>query len=239
MGRKPKEKTEKKLSFETEFQTKGELSVCGIYKIVSKVHPEKLYIGSAINIYNRKYHHLYSLRKNDHENPRLQNHFNKYGKSDLVFSVLLICAKEDLLVHEQYFIDLYKPYFNICLVAGSALGRTQSDGCKQKVSNANRGRKHTEESRLNMSNAQRGRVFPPEHRLKISMALKGRPKSERARENMSKAAMGRIVSEETRHKKSIATRGRPHSEEHNHKVSVAITKWWAEKKSNNGEKKES
>jgi group I intron endonuclease len=97
--------------------------ICGIYKIESKIKPERYYIGSAIDINVRWKVHLNSLKKNTHHNRKLQNHYNKYGKSDLQFSVLVECDKEDLLKTEQSFLDSKKPYFNICVVAGSQLNR--------------------------------------------------------------------------------------------------------------------
>ena len=207
----------------------------GIYQIQSIIHPEREYIGSAVNVRKRRHHHWYSLRKNIHENQRLQNHFNKYGEDDFLFSVLLECSKESLITNEQHFINLNKPYFNICLVAGSSLGCIQSDECKRKVSIANKGRKHTEESKRNMGDAGKGRVFSQEHRQNISKGLKGKPKSEKAKESMSRAAMGRTMSEESSRKKSVATKGKPHSEEHNYKGSLAITEWWHKKKKQNCE----
>ena len=82
--------------------------VSGIYKIQSLSHPERCYIGSAVNIDKRKKEHLNNLRKNKHANKKLQSHFNKYGETDLSFSLLLGCGKEDLIKNEQYFIDSYR-----------------------------------------------------------------------------------------------------------------------------------
>src|ERR1035437_7496791 len=96
----------------------------GIYEIKSIIKPERFYIGSAENIYKRWWYHTYRLGRNEHENSKLQNHYNKYGKNDLIFSVILSCEKSDLLSTEQFFLDSYKPYFNICTKAGSGAGHT-------------------------------------------------------------------------------------------------------------------
>jgi len=96
--------------------------ISAIYKIQSLIKPERVYIGSAINIGNRWNIHLFKLRRKEHHSLKLQNHFNKYGEADLQFSILLGCDKEDLIKTEQYFIDSYKPWFNICQFAGSPLG---------------------------------------------------------------------------------------------------------------------
>ncbi len=73
------------------------MKLSGIYQIQSKIKPERCYIGSAIHISNRWTKHLSELRLNRHHSRKLQLHYNKYGESDLQFSVLLGCEKEDLL----------------------------------------------------------------------------------------------------------------------------------------------
>ena len=94
----------------------------GIYKIESRVHPERCYIGSAVNIGKRWQNHIGDMERGCHPNNRLQNHYNKYGKEDFVFYILITCVKETLIKQEQDFIDFYNPYFNICKKAGSQLG---------------------------------------------------------------------------------------------------------------------
>jgi GIY-YIG catalytic domain. len=64
------------------------MNTSGIYKIESKLKPERIYIGSAINIGQRWRVHLSDLRKQKHHSKKLQNHYNKYGEVDLSFSIL-------------------------------------------------------------------------------------------------------------------------------------------------------
>ena len=71
----------------------------GIYAIVN-INNDKFYIGSSKDIIERWSNHLYHLEKNKHHSSILQNHYNKYGESDLVFSILLGCDKENLIEHE-------------------------------------------------------------------------------------------------------------------------------------------
>jgi group I intron endonuclease len=115
----------------------------GIYKIQSLKDAGKCYIGSSVNIYSRWNRHLRNLRSNKHNNPKLQNHFNKYGESDLQFSILLGCEKEDLIKHEQYFIDSYNPLLNCSPTAGNCLGVKHSEEFKRKVSENSKGNKNT------------------------------------------------------------------------------------------------
>jgi group I intron endonuclease len=97
----------------------------GIYKIVSKVHPDRIYVGSAIKFNVRFNEHRCLLKKDRHHSPKLQCHFNKYGMDDFVFEVIEsfeFISKEHLLLREQYYIDLFKPWFNINLKAESRMG---------------------------------------------------------------------------------------------------------------------
>jgi len=105
----------------------------GIYKIQSIIKPNKVYIGSSIIIHRRWWTHLRQLKSSNHPNIKLQRHFNKYGETDLQFSILLECDKEKLIIKEQCFLNVYQPYFNICKKAYSCLGRQMSEETKQKM----------------------------------------------------------------------------------------------------------
>jgi len=129
----------------------------GVYKIQSKIKPDRVYIGSAVDIKQRWCVHLSRLKNNKHHSIKLQRHYNKYGKDDLLFLVLILCEKKCLIPIngeipiEQYFMDVYKPYFNVCPKAGSSLG------CKQPLSH-----------RLSVSKRFLGVPFTQEHKDKLS-----------------------------------------------------------------------
>ena len=146
----------------------------GIYKIQSKSKPERIYIGSAANLHRRKLRHFNYLRKNKHHSRLMQRHFNKYGEDDLVFSVLLLCEKEDLIKSEQFYIDSYKTYFNTFMEAGTMnrLGIKHSEETKRKI--ALNTKSNTPEARLRMSLQRKGKKLSEEHKQK----LRGIPKSE-------------------------------------------------------------
>lgn len=196
------------------------MKIVGIYKIESKLKPERIYIGSTVNISHRWNLHLSRLRRNKHGNPKLQNHFNKYGESDLQFSILLGCEKEGLLNIEQYFIDSYKPYFNIALFAGSVnLGRKMSDESKRKISNSlkgkpahNKGISPSIETRLKISNSLKGRIKSDEERKHISESQRGlklgKKLSEEHKIKIGKAGKGRINTKETKQKMSESAKKR-------------------------------
>ena len=107
----------------------------GIYKIQSITKPERCYIGSAVNIASRWRKHLCNLRLNKNEpNKKIQNHYNKYGKNDLIFSILIGCDKSDLITTEQFFIDAEKPWFNVRTKAESNFGVKASEETRNKLS---------------------------------------------------------------------------------------------------------
>jgi group I intron endonuclease len=145
----------------------------GLYQIQSKIKPERIYIGSAVSIGNRWCCHLHGLRRNKHSNNKLQNHYNKYGESDLQFSVLLSCDKKDLIKTEQFFIDSLNPWFNICQKANSHLGIKMSEEAKRKMSLAKIGIKLSDEHRKKISAKGKNRKHSDETKRKLSELHKG------------------------------------------------------------------
>jgi len=123
-----------------------------IYKIESKLKPERCYIGSAVDVQQRWRCHLHLLRKNKHDNNKLQNHYNKYGELDLVFIIIEPCFPQFLIIREQFYIDTLKPWFNIAKIAGSQLGFKHSEetirnNSLAKIGNKNMlGKHHSKES---------------------------------------------------------------------------------------------
>jgi group I intron endonuclease len=193
------------------------MKISGVYQIQSKIKPERIYIGSSVCIGNRWNLHLSRLRRNKHDNIKLQNHFNKYGEADLIFSILLGCEKEDLIKTEQYFIDSYKPHFNIALIAKCPmLGRKTSEETKRKISESNKGCKPW----------NKGISPSVEIRNKISKALTGRVKSIEERKNISKGQLGIKKPKTEEQKKRISARqlGRKHSQVTKDKMSESAKK---------------
>lgn len=165
-------------------------SVSGVYQIQSKIKPERIYIGSSVNIQNRQRQHLQYLNKNNHDNNKLQNHFNKYGNNDLQFSLLLECDKEVLIHAEQAFLDYYKPYFNICKVAGSILGFKWTKKSCENVS----------KSRKGCIPYMKGKHHSKETKLKLRIINLGKKHSEETKQKIRKGNLHKIISEETKQK---------------------------------------
>lgn len=103
----------------------------GIYQIIN-IKTNKIYIGSTFDFNKRKREHFYKLENNIHHCIHLQNSYNKHGKNNFKFEVLVTCSKEYLLKLEQWFISNLKPSFNILKTAGSSLGFKHSEKTKLK-----------------------------------------------------------------------------------------------------------
>ena len=86
----------------------------GIYCIVNTDNQKK-YVGSSKNIYQRLQKHRVYLRKNMHENKKLQNSWNKHGEDSFQYFILEFCPEEQLLAREQFYIDTLKPWYNLVL----------------------------------------------------------------------------------------------------------------------------
>lgn len=109
----------------------------GIYQIRNLVNG-KIYIGSSINFKDRWYHHDNRLKSDKHHSVHLQNSWNKYGKDNFIFEILeLVENKNKLILREQYYLDLIKPWdieigYNINKNARTRLGTKHTEESKEK-----------------------------------------------------------------------------------------------------------
>jgi len=202
------------------------MKISGIYKIQSKIKPERFYIGSAIDIKSRWVRHKYDLNHQKHGNKKLQRHFNKYGESDLIFIIIELCFSEFLIIREQFYIGTLKPYFNICKIAGSKLGMKHSNSAIMKIKEARsrqvspmKGRHQSEKAKALLREARKKQISP---------WPKGSKHSEETKKRFSEWQIGKKISNETKQKMSIAGKGKPSklkgrklSEEQKHKISIA------------------
>jgi group I intron endonuclease len=201
------------------------MKISGIYQIQSKHKPERIYIGSAINISERWRLHLLHLKRNTHHSKKLQNHFNKYGECDLLFSIILGCDKIDLLKTEQYFLDSYNPFFNIAKIAGSCLGIKRPGR-----TSPNKGKTFNEEWRKHMKENSGTRGIEPFNKGK-QLSIETKKKISESHMGKSSAAKGKKWSDEAKLKFSLRMKGvnnpffgKTHSEETKLKISKANTK---------------
>ncbi len=141
--------------------------ISGIYQIKSVIYPERIYIGSAVDFRKRWREHKLDLRKGQHKNPILQNHVNKYGIGDLIFSITEECSRESLLDRERYYIKLLDPFFNILKdditrptdLSGEKnpfYGKHHTDETKAILRELKTGTRHTEETKRKFSEDRKG-----------------------------------------------------------------------------------
>lgn len=231
-------------------KTASALNNSGIY-IIRSLLDARCYVGSGANLRMRFNGHRRSLRKGIHENPKLQNFYNKYGEVSLEWSVLEFCEKDQLIVREQFYLDTIKPWFNVHTVAKSPIGRVVSQETRKKLSiintgriftpehraaigralkgrkSVNKGKPMSEEQKKKLSDARRGMKLSKEHREKISKGLMGRPsptkgtKFSEERRAKCKTFLGKKHTEETKRKMSLAQRGKVFSEAQRTALSMA------------------
>lgn len=189
----------------------------GIYLITNLVN-NKCYIGSSCNLRRRIKEHKRKLSQNKHENAILQHSVDKYGLDNFTFIILLYCSKSDTLLYEQKAIDKYKPYYNICQIAGNSLGYKHTDIAKSKIKQAVSGKKHSEVSKQKMREL---------HKLNPSKGMLGKRHSEESKQKIGIKHSNKIVSEETKLKMRLAHLGKKLSQEHRDAVNSAKAKRYA------------
>jgi group I intron endonuclease len=58
----------------------------------------------------------------------------KYGYSNFSLDILEYCKEEDVLLREQYYLDLLQPEYNILKKADSSFGFQHTEETKQRIS---------------------------------------------------------------------------------------------------------
>ena len=174
----------------------------GIYQTRNLITNDA-YIGQTIELSTRRYGHFRLLAEGKHHNPILQNSYNKYGKDNFLFEVLLFCDIDKLDHFEQLLINIHKPRYNI-----------------RKDATSNRGHKTTDETKRKISDAQKGRKFSEEHRNNISVARKGK-----------KLSLSADTIEKMKHRMTgnQINLGRKQTQEEKDKRAKSIRRFWSEK----------
>ena len=156
----------------------------GIYGIRNKIN-NKTYVGkTGMNFGDRWDSHRSLLNNGKHDNPYLQNAWNKYKQDNFEFIILEECDLDVLDEREKYYIKLYKDMglaYNIHDGGneGNNLGKHLSDETKRKIGEKNKvnslGRKVSEETKKKMSESHAGMKYKP-------MSDEGRKNLQRAKQ---------------------------------------------------------
>lgn len=172
----------------------------GIYKIENKING-KSYIGSTVNFKKRFSQHKTSLNRGGHHSPILQNSWDKHGEMSFTFEILEECREDLLIIREQFYIDTFKPEYNIAPNAGGTRGIRYSDEVKLRMKMARDlagPRFHSEETKERLSKYHTGLKHSEETKEKIRVARTGSVQSEETVNKRVEKTTGKRRSDETK-----------------------------------------
>ena len=140
----------------------------GVYIWENKINGNR-YIGSSINLTFRLMRYFNSNHLLKYANMNICKALLKHGYSNFSLSILEHCESNKCLEREQYYIDLFKPEYNILQRAGSSLGY-----------------KHTEEAIAKIVAAKKGKKLNPKWIAKIVAAAEGRKSPMEGKKHLEK-----------------------------------------------------
>lgn len=155
----------------------------GIYRWTN-IKTNKVYIGSSVNLYNRLKNYLsFSFLKNKTKKGKsiIYNSLLKNNYCNFNLDILEYCHKKNLIEREQFYLDLLKPQYNICKIAGSSKGYKHSEEVIEKIRTLNIGKKHSNVTRKKIGNSnklairtnQKTNFLTKETRFKLACWNKG------------------------------------------------------------------
>ena len=145
----------------------------GVYQIRNTAN-DRVYIGSAKNVYKRICLHQSYLNNGKHKNKHMQYSWKKHGTMMFEFSVIEAVEPHLLIETEQRWIDAASKKYNLRLVAHSNLGTKRTEEAIQKTRNALIGRKLSLETREKLRLSKLGKKASLETKAKMSATRKGR-----------------------------------------------------------------
>lgn len=130
----------------------------GVYCIINKIN-NKIYVGQSKNLIKRKKEHFMSLEGGYHKNPHLQRAYDKYGKENFFFKLLMYCKNNELDFYEDFFIKVFDSTnrdkgYNI--LAYATQNPSQSKEVQNKISLWHQNKKETLEQKINISKGMNG-----------------------------------------------------------------------------------
>ena len=201
----------------------------GVYMIKCLING-KVYIGKSNDVKRRWREHKSRLKRNNHENEKLQYDWNEYGEDNFEFKLIENYDNEEFGIElEKKYINEYKSYdlnfgYNMTLGKGENGGEILTEETKKKLKGRELSEEHKKkisESNIGNKNAL-GYKHTEEAKKKISESHKGKQPTEETRKKMSEAQKGKVASEETRKKISMGNKGKNsgkiRTEEHKKKI---------------------
>lgn len=154
-----------KIEFIQEQKYRNYIGIYGIKNIINN----KIYIGQTRESFIKRYwHHRCLLNNNHHDNPHLQNAWNKYGSDNFVFIIIEVVKDSDLIDDlEIQYISYYKRKnlsYNILNGGQGKIGVPNPPEICKRIGEINRkrmlGSKLSEETKRKMSQRRKGRYVP-------------------------------------------------------------------------------
>jgi group I intron endonuclease len=183
----------------------------GIYTIVNTVNGHR-YIGSSVEIEERRTAHYRLLRKNIHHNEPLQRAWKKYGEGAFEFHVVEVVADRTLLttVEQRYLDGASDQLYNVSPFAHrpTNAGRPHSAETKAKIGIANR-------------LSHKGVKLSPRHRANAAASHVGLTRSPATRARMRAAQRGRVPVRAIEASANVR-RGKPLSVLHKNRIAEGL-----------------
>lgn len=186
------------------------MSQTGIYEISNAINGKK-YIGSAVNFTARWCVHKHRLNKGVHHSSPLQNAWKKYGAEAFEFRALIVCPPEALTLFEQRAIDVLRPAYNVCVVAGRTTGYKHTEETKARFYLRNKAVRTPESYKAAAAKAAKTMRVSPEHKEAIRRAHLGKTVTEETKAKLRAANLGKVrgpMLEGQKVKISLANKGR-------------------------------
>lgn len=145
------------------------MKVSAVY-VVSNTVTGNFYIGASSNVEYRMWRHIKRLRTNSHHNKIMQAEFDTHGDV-FICDVIKKVPVDELNKHEQYFIDNFKPQYNLIkkVHSNNSLGYKQPHELKERLKKIRKEYWETHESWT------KGRVWTEESKRKLSQSHMGKP----------------------------------------------------------------
>lgn len=188
----------------------------GIYIIRNKIN-SKFYIGSSCDIKKRWRRHRYDLNRNGHHNIYLQRAWNKYGKCNFEFEIIL---EEDndvnLFKIEQKLLDGYFGMDDCYNVSPHPSGgdlltnhpnrdkiiKKIANGVRKRNKNMSKQERIDKWGKFGKNNSNYGNKWPQSSRKRLSEYQKNRLKDPEERRKISERQKNRFRDPEERRKMS-------------------------------------
>lgn len=107
----------------------------GIYRWTN-INEGKSYIGCGTNL-SKRFRDYFSIRNLERQIKNNRSYIYrsilKYGYSNFSLEIIEYCPASLVISREQYYIDLFKPKYNILKIAGSSLGLKHTHETRAKM----------------------------------------------------------------------------------------------------------